>query len=293
MTKYTIGIDGGGSKTHAILIDANKQIIDETITEPANITTDLNLATASITTAIQSLINKNNLSVANTAVGIGVAGFSNIENRKTLLTNLQQSYPNITLASDCHIACLAAHDGHDGAILICGTGVVGYYIKDRVGHQIGGWGFPHGDLGGGAWLGLELCKSLCKAIDGSIGFSPILDEIFLRFANDANKYKNWFLTATPGDYAEIARLIPGFIKKNDQAAQHVFSNGCNEIEIFLTAILKKIGNLPIKITGGLAKFYLTVLNHKFPTLEISTKSNALGACYLCLSPLIADLTPIT
>lgn len=278
MIKYKIGIDGGGSKTHAILVNDNKQIIAETTTGPANIKTDLKLATTSINTAIQSLMRKNNLAI--TDIGIGVAGFSHEENRKTLLTNLQQSYSNITLTSDCHIACLAAHAGQDGAILICGTGVVGYYLKNGCGHQIGGWGFPHGDLGGGAWLGLELCKLLCKAIDGITKFSPILNAIFFRFENNIDKYKTWLLIATPGDYAEVAKLIPDFIEKNDPIAQQIFSNGCNEIEIFLTIIMTKTASLPIKITGGLAKFYLEALTHRFPTLEISTKSNALGACYL-------------
>ena len=281
MLQYRIGIDGGGSKTQAMLVDSNHQIIDEVATGPANIKTNLNLAIASINTAITSLITKNNLSVADVAaIGVGVAGFSNIESRKALLANLQQSYPNITLTSDCHIACLAAHAGHDGAVLICGTGVVGYYIKDGIGYQIGGWGFPHGDLGGGAWLGLELCKLLCKAIDGSTKFSPILDVIFLQFKNNPESYKTWLLTATPSDYAELAKLIPEFMQKKDPLAQQVFSHGCNEIEIFLTAIIVKTANLPIKISGGLAKFYLEALTDKFPNLEISTKPNAIGACYL-------------
>lgn len=280
MKRYKIGIDGGGSKTHAILLNNNQQIIDEVTTGPANIKTDLGLSISSITTAIQLLITNNNLSVADVSINIGVAGFSNIVNRKALLVNLQQFYSNITLTSDCHIACLAAHAGADGAILICGTGVVAYYLKDGRGHQIGGWGFPYGDLGGGAWLGLELCKSLCTAIDESTKFSPILNEIFLRFENDADKYKNWLLTAKPSDYAEFTKLIPEFMEKNDPIAQQIFSNGCNEIDMLLTAITIKTANLPIKITGGLAALYLKALTNKFLALEISTIPNALGTCYL-------------
>jgi glucosamine kinase len=280
MIQYKIGVDGGGSKTHALLINPHHQIIDEITTGPSNIKTNLNLAIVSINSAIKALLNKNNLPNNSVKIGIGVAGFNDIKNRNILLNTLQSTYCNVILTSDCHLACLAAHTGGDGSILICGTGIVAYYLQNGIGYQIGGWGFPHGDLGGGAWLGLELCKLLCKAIDGSGNFSPLLEEVFLLFHNDIEIYKTWLLKSTPDKYAKIAKLITDFITANDPIANEVFARGCAEIELFLHGVLKKTNHLPIKISGGLSHFYLKALNPRFPKLELNTTNNAFGVCYL-------------
>lgn len=277
MRNYTLGIDGGGSKTHAILMDSNKKIIAEFITGPANIKTDLSLALHSISTAINTILSQNHLSQFEVTIVVGVAGFSATQNLEILQSKLQKLYVNITIISDCHLACLAAHGGNDGAILICGTGVVGYYIQNGIGKQIGGWGFPHGDIGGGAWIGLEICKFLCMAIDGSIEFSSILETLFQRFENNVDNYKTWLLKATPQNYAEIAKLLPNFILANDPYALEILTNGSNAITVFLNAITNKTGDLPIKISGGLAKIYFRFLGQKFLTLEISNESSAIGA----------------
>ncbi len=43
--------------------------------------------------------------------------------------------------TDAHAACIGAHNGADGAIIIIGTGVVGYQTQNGEGVQVGGWGF--------------------------------------------------------------------------------------------------------------------------------------------------------
>lgn len=273
--KLKIGIDGGGSKTHAVLVDKTYQVIDEITTGPANIKTDIKTAIESITSSIEYLINKHNLSNG-IEIGIGIAGFSDSHNCEILANTLKQSYPNITITSDAHIACLAAHNDNDGAIIICGTGVVAYSIENGTGTQIGGWGFPHGDIGGGAWIGLELCRILCKAIDGTVKFSPLIKAIYAKFNNDKTQYKNWLFIAKPQDYAEIARLIPEFITLNDQNALNIVKIGINEISSLITESAQR----NIAITGGLANFYYSYLKAIHPNLKLSITSSAVGACYL-------------
>lgn len=287
---YTIGVDGGGSKTHAVLGDDGGQIVAESFSGPANIKTDPVLAYASISSAINELIQGHNLDASQIKIGIGVAGFSALKARNHLQQLLAKNYPNVMLESDCHVACLAAHAHSDGAVVICGTGVVGYYIKAGVGTQIGGWGFPHGDLGGGAWIGLEICRSLCLAIDGVITHSPMLVEVFARFDNDTQKYKDWLLGAKPSDYAEIAKLLIKYISfdsmdfglrqndsREDGNAKRIFVAGIQEISRFIQAVKSQTHGLPIKLTGGLAPFYLPELVNIFPHLALSKNLAAFGA----------------
>lgn len=275
MAKFKIGIDGGGSKTHSILIDENHHMIHEIINGPANIKTDINTAIKSIKTSIDYLINMHNLN-HDTEIGIGVAGFSDIRNRKILEDTLKLYYSNINITSDAHIACLAAHNGKDGSIIVCGTGVVGYNIENGNGTQIGGWGFPHGDIGGGAWIGLELCRILCKAIDKTCEFSPLIHAIYSKFDNDKSQYQKWLINAKPQNYAEIAKFIPEFILQNDKNAISIVNAGVAEVNDLIEIFPQK----NIAITGGLANFYYTYLKEEHPNLKLSTVSNAFGACYL-------------
>lgn len=279
MQNYTIGIDGGGSKTHALLVDKHKNIIDEISSGPANIRTDVNTAHNSILEVISILGQKHKLDLKHTHIGIGVAGYSVLVNRNKLVDLLRAEYPQITLASDCHIACLAAHSGHDGGVVICGTGIVGYYITNNIGYQIGGWGFPHGDLGGGAWIGLEICRYTCKAIDGVITWNPLLTSVFKQFENRAENFKSWLLKATPGDFAGIAKLLLQFNHDNYYYTK-IMNDAITEVSRFIQAIIQKIGTLPIKITGGLAPIFLPKLERSFPQLSLSKDSPAFGACLL-------------
>lgn len=278
MESYIIGVDGGGTKTHAVLFKDNK-LIGESYSGAANIRSNLSLAIQSITQVIDELITKYGLMKADVAIGIGVAGFSVVEKREQLKQYLTERYANVVLSSDCHIACLAAHNAEDGAIVICGTGVVGYSIVANQGLQIGGWGFSHGDLGGGAWLGLEICKSMCKAIDQVIAWSPLLENAYQRFNTDANQYKSWLLNATPSDFAQLAKLLLQY-QDSDANAQRIIIAGANEVQAYIHALHWQFPQLSIKLVGGLATIYLPYFKESLPDLEIANEAPAIGAYYL-------------
>lgn len=276
---YIIGVDGGGSKTHAVLLDQSGGVLDESFFGSANIRSNVDLAYTSITSAVDSLVLKHTLNPQQLKIGIGVAGYSAVNARELLEQRLSSVYPNFTLQSDAHIACLAANQGHDGAIVICGTGVVGYSIQNNTATQFGGWGFPHGDLGGGAWLGLEICKQVCKAIDKVIPWSPLLEQTYQRFNNNHTEYKTWLLEATPADFGTIARKLSEFLEV-DTSAQQILQRGVAEVAQYIAMILVQAKQLPLSLVGGLAKSYLPLLSTEFPALRISDVAPAIGASYL-------------
>ena len=273
MNNYLIGVDAGGSKTHAVFFDKDSQ----SFAGPANISKGVDIAYNSITTAVDELII--GYDIKDIQIGIGIAGYSVATNREALEQKLLKKYPNLKLVSDCHLACLAAHSGQDGAIMICGTGVVAYSIKNGVEHQLGGFGYPHGDLGGGAWLGLEVCKHVCKAIDDIIPWSDLLKAVYAKFDNKKDEFKYWLLSATPGDFANIARssFIVDFLK-TDINAREIFTQGINEILGYIK-VLKK-NNLSIKLVGGVAPFYLEAIQKEYPDITLSDVPPVFGVKYL-------------
>lgn len=275
---YYIGVDGGGTKTHAVLTN-NGKIIAQEYMGPANIRTDLEEAYSSISTIIDKLIKDYNLSPEVVKIGVGVAGYSVVEKKNQLKACLENKYPNIKLSSDCHIACMAAHNACDGAIVICGTGVVGYSIYHEQTKQIGGWGFPHGDLGGGAWLGLEISRELCRAIDGAIPWNNTLINIYNNFFNeDSSKCKMWLINAKPADYSAITKFV--ITKQLDDFSNQLILRAIEYILEIIQVFKEANPSLPIKVVGGLAKLYLNKINQTHPDIRLSDVAPALGATYI-------------
>ncbi|MCX8514178.1 MAG: hypothetical protein ORN24_01270 [Burkholderiales bacterium] len=279
MLDYKIGIDGGGSKTRAILLNSQQQIIDSYTTTSSNIRYDISLAYTAITTCIDYFLAKHGLTVTNTTIGIGIAGYSVAKNQTQLLLQLQHKYNvPIKLASDCHIALLAVHGNNNGAILICGTGVVGYIADNQQHTQIGGWGFPQGDLGGAAHLGLLVSQFLCQAIDKVIPWSPLLETLYRNLGAAPEACKAYLINAKISDFASLAQYIKH--QNNDIYAQQIRNIGLINIRNYVMAIYKLNSQIQLSILGGLAPYYYPDLITEFPNLTLSTVEPAIGATLL-------------
>lgn len=163
-----LGIDGGGSKCRAVLVSAgNEQIIGRGLAGPANPFNNYEQTISSIIDAAKAALIDANLStdlLSQLYVGVGLAGV----NLPKLLIKMQQwkhPFNMMHVTTDLQIACLGAHDGKDGAILISGTGSCGFSALNDTINMVGAHGFPHGDKGSGAWLGLEVVKKVLLSVD--------------------------------------------------------------------------------------------------------------------------------
>ena len=157
-----IGIDGGGTKSKVRVEDGAGKLLGQGVNGPSNIRLSVDVAWQSIYHALEEALKPVNISLDDTHnyrfhVGMGLAG---CEVKEAYQEFLQRPHPFTTLelATDAHIACVGAHKGEDGAIIIVGTGVVGYQVQNGKGSKVSGWGFPHDDTGGGAWIGLEAVR---------------------------------------------------------------------------------------------------------------------------------------
>ena len=61
-------------------------------------------------------------------------------------------------------------------------------------HRVGGWGLPLSDEGSGAWLGCEALRRVLWALDGRIGWTPLLRALFAEFADNPHAIVRWAQT---------------------------------------------------------------------------------------------------
>ncbi|MGY3803972.1 BadF/BadG/BcrA/BcrD ATPase family protein [Pigmentibacter ruber] len=263
---YFVGIDGGGSKTHLRIVSASGKVIAESFAGPANIRLSVDTAIQSITEALNiaaKIANISQMQLKNFQTGIGVAGYEVQTAREEFLNKIQQiGIHQYKLQSDAYIACLGAHNGNYGSIIIVGTGVVGLTINRSGKTQVGGWGFPHGDEGGAAWLGLETTRQLLHYCDGRAEPTPLLKYLQKKFANKVENITEWACYANASQFAELARDVFKYAKKNDSFAEFLLKKSAREVEqIYLALKMKSKQNqqTPFSILGGVAPFIFDYL----------------------------------
>lgn len=251
-----IGVDGGGSQCKVRIENSQGQLLGQANSGPANIRLSVDQAWQSIYEAIDKILKPMGITLEQKQyrfhIGLGLAGceatdaYQDCRNRPHPFTTLQ-------LTTDAHIACLGAHYPGNGAIIIIGTGVIGYQIDDGHTFQVGGWGFPHSDEGSGAWLGLEAIRLTLHWLDGRISPSPLLIAIFEQFCRSTEQLVTWANRANSTAFASLAPLVISHLDKQDPYATTLIQQAAQAIDVIGDTLANSATKpLPCCLLGGIA-----------------------------------------
>lgn len=256
-----IGVDGGGTKSKIRIEDRAGNVLGQAVGGPANIRVSVVNAWKSIYETIDSILAPLNISLQdhryNFHAGFGLAG---CEVKDAYDTFLKETHPfkTIELISDAHAACVGAHQGKDGAIIIVGTGVVGYQALGDTGSKVGGWGFPHDDEGGGAWLGLEASRLTFQWLDQRCEKSPLVEDVYSFFNQDLEQFITWANRADSREYARLAPLVINHSQQEEIVAVRLMKKAASAVSRIAHGLEKLRGeefeNLPCCLTGGIGPF---------------------------------------
>ncbi|WP_300178996.1 N-acetylglucosamine kinase [uncultured Aliivibrio sp.] len=254
MTYFYVGIDGGGTSCRARIRNAQGELLGEAKSGSANILLGVAVAMDSIITAITQAAAQSELSendFATMHVGLALAG---AEQKSAWHEFMQLKHPfaSMTLNTDAYGACLGAHKGKNGAIMIAGTGSCGIYIQDGQQHVVGGREFPISDQGGGAIMGLHLIQRTLLASDGIKPTTTLTEHVLAHFTHDIDSIVDWSKTARPCDYGQFSPTIFALALKGDDLAIELLQQTASDIEMFLTALNKK-GATQIALMGSIGE----------------------------------------
>lgn len=251
--QFYLGIDAGGTRTRARLVTDAQSVLGTGEAGPANTPSGLPQALRAIEQAYSQAVTQaglTNTEVSSIHAGMGIAGL----NRRGFLEGLKaHSFPfkATAFASDAAIANLGAHGGQDGAIVVVGTGSVGFA---RVGEDIftiGGYGFPVSDEGSGAELGLRAIRRALWARDGRIPHTAMTLEVLDRFHGSAGEIVDWTTRATPADYAAFAPMVLAHAIQGESTAELIVQESARRIEAIVRALLER-GAPRCCLMGGMA-----------------------------------------
>src|SRR5215467_1117231 len=246
MTFIVIGIDGGGSKTHAMVADEQGRVLAETIgpgsaVRPGQAEHSANVITEVVRDALASCEMTH---VMPRALCVGVAGAGREAERHALWQALvaRDLAAELVIHSDFSIALDDAFGDGPGVLLISGTGSVAYG-RGPTGTtaRCGGWGPVAGDEGSGAWIGRRALSVVTAAADGREPETALTGAVLTAAqVNETADLVGWAGVATPATLATLAPVVLTVAETGDLRANAIVTLAVEELMLHVRALARKL-----------------------------------------------------
>lgn len=292
-TRLFVGVDGGGTSCRARIEDADRRVLGTGTSGPAAVRLGVDRSLAAVEVASRAAARDAGLppeTLAQMDAGVGLAGIG----RKGICEKLAaRPHPFRTVAyvNDAVIACIGAHAGRDGGIVIIGTGSVGLALVNGREVRIGGYGFPISDEGSGADLGLRAIRLALRAWDGRVAATHLTRRVMERFGDDPFEAVAWMDRATATDYASLAPLVVRCAEDGDAAGRKIVDQAARQIDELVRRLIA-CGARRVALLGGLAAAMERWLAADVKGCLTATEGDAVdGALYLARGATLARSRP--
>jgi len=248
-----LAIDAGGTRCRGRLSGLEGEVLAKAEGGPANPSTDLHGAVASIEALIGQLaaMLEPRPRRAEMVLAISAAGLVDGQRREAFLAAFS-GFARVVAVTDGYAALVGASGGRPGTLLSLGTGAVGHRLfADGTSLQRDGWGFLGGDRGSGAWIGRRAVEIALKSFDGAGPPSLMAARIVERLGGDEPAILAWLLGAGARDCAALVPDVVAAAEAHDEAALALIDAAGEEA----AALLRALGPGPgeaVYCVGGLS-----------------------------------------
>lgn len=258
-----IGIDGGGTRTRAILVNENGRVLGKGEAGPSNYhNVGAPAAAANLLEATRAAWRQAGQPFQPAAVAfLGLAGIKTAGDISRMKTVAEATgiapVGAITIENDLFNALAGGLDGAPGIALIAGTGA-NCLGRDRRGKtcSCGGWGWLLGDRGAGFGLGAEALRAVCRAVEGR-GPATRLSEAALQFyqLSEPGEFLAHFSADQwqPGLVGAFAPRVIQLAADHDAVALSVLQAGADDLAGLVAATMDRLtfsDNPDVVLLGG-------------------------------------------
>ncbi|RIU91221.1 N-acetylglucosamine kinase [Oceanobacillus picturae] len=234
---YYIGIDGGGTKTNAVLADEKGNILSQAISGASNPNA---VGEQELSQVFQTLFlkldNEGKTPLKNVKwVYAGIAGSANPANRTLLESILSKLLPHATVFVEPDAVCALYSGTYGGAgiVQIAGTGSITYGMNEA-GDQgrVGGWGYLFGDEGSGYAIGRAGVTEALKSVDGRGEPTILLEMLYAHFqvSQAQELIKKVYNAKQPKTIiAPLSRIVFQAYAQEDVVAQAILQQAAKDI----------------------------------------------------------------
>ncbi|MEP6820430.1 MAG: BadF/BadG/BcrA/BcrD ATPase family protein [bacterium] len=245
--RAVVGVDGGGTKTLAVVLDSDFRVLGEGLAGPSN---PLRVGIATAAAAIREAIDRGceAAQLRRTdliAAEIGLAGARRRElNARMREALLGLGIGEIVVVGDADIALYGATEGEPGVIVIAGTGSICCGINARRKTLCaGGWGPIAGDEGAGAWIARRALRAIAHAVDGRGPATSLTNAACAYFhVSDPNDLSTaiYAPTMTNEWLAGFGKNVIDAAKAKDRVAREILCEGGRELGAAAAAVIRNL-----------------------------------------------------
>ena len=260
--KYFIGVDGGGSKTAALVIDENRQPLGRGLAGASNhLRVGIEIATRNVERAVNIALVEAGVAIRQIEYAYcGIAGADHPAHHQRVVDALRIFFPggNFIVDTDARVALTGAVGFGSGIVVISGTGSVAFG-RNQTGKEAraGGWGPTIGDEGSGYALGRDGLSAIVRAHDGR-GKRTIMTELLcydydMCSPEDLPRFV-YATTTHADDIARYGKLVIQAAQKGDEVASEILERAGVELGECVLAVARKLeltrSNFPVAYVGG-------------------------------------------
>ena len=260
-----LGADGGGTKTHIVLINERGANVGEGFSGASNpLRVGIENAVKNITNAVNNACDQANLARSDiVSATLGLAGVRRADIKRTVAESFRRfsSAEKIEVVTDAEIALYGTTSGRAGLVVIAGTGSI-CLGRNAAGEKFtaGGWGPLAGDEGGGAGIARRALQAIAKASDGRgepTELSRVASEYFRTAKSEDLIVAIYSPQTDNAKIAGFARFVIETAQKGDEIAVEILREAGGELGISARAVIKNLSlqktKFPIGCVGSIFK----------------------------------------
>lgn len=266
---HVLGIDAGGTKTVALLADADGQVVGEGRAGGANLQAHGELEVEKVLHHVIDLA-LDGYGASPVAVCLGLAGVDRDGDGEVIRGIMRRlGFRERTLiVNDALIALVAGvplGQGDDtvgqGVVLISGTGSIAYGVNSHgQAARAGGWGSSLGDEGSGYWIGRRALKAVARDADGRGPRTRLTPLVLAHFSVSRPEQ----LVSEIYNHAQGKRAIASLGQTVDQAraegdvvATEIMRKAADELTLAAASVVARLEmrgeQFPILLSGGMIR----------------------------------------
>ena len=259
---HVLGIDAGGSKTVALVTDANGAVIGEGRAGGANLQTEGELQVEKV---LHEVIERamNGRYTPPEAVCLGMAGVDR-ESDGRIIRDIMRRLgfrQNTLIVNDALIALVAGAGANPGVVVISGTGSIAFGVSHRgLAARAGGWGPTLGDEGSGYWIGRRALEAVVRDVDGRGPKTALTERVLEFFSLSRPELLVSEIYHQPHGRRAIASLAPEVDRarlEGDLVAGEIMTDAADELATAAGSVITRLDmrgeQFPILLAGGMLK----------------------------------------
>jgi|TARA_R110000868_G_scaffold122464_13_gene324484 glucosamine kinase len=287
VTRYYLGVDGGGTNCRVRLADENLQTLAEVRNGRSNLQIDdgepAYKAILAGTRDVFAAAGLDYAQTANTYACFGMAG-GRMDSARDEFAARHWPFAGVKVYDDIDIAHAGALGGEEGAVIIVGTGSAALAVVDGQRHQAGGWGFQIGDQMSGAILGRELVRYSVEAEDGLVPSSPLTKAVIAALGGDNQAVMTWsfatdmdlriisndgsegcddaLIGRAPAEFGKLMPLMSDYLDQGDPVALKMLELQFSYIETYVKWFKARNAKV-MAIVGGFGQRLFPLLEKRY------------------------------